>query len=265
MPTNETRSANKVFMAGALPLMKVIATDDPTLNKLFTTAKINAVYQVSAKADGGKEAVHFIVTDGVWEVYQGEYKGNKKIDGELAFSSMEKMNGFMKSDFTKLPAIKIGNPAKFALFMAVLLKMSSILTATEIPEDEETQLLTIKCFFYLLTTGISALNKMGDEKVSAWAKKSPDRCYQMAVAGYPELTAYLRVNEGKSMAGKGEYPRSDPFFTMLFDCPVSALMILMGKGDMFKMTANRQLVMKGGPEFGMQLSEYMFYIQDLAM
>ena len=175
------------------------------------------------------------------------------------------MNAFMKSDFTKLPAIKIGNPAKFALFMAVLLKMSSILTATEIPEDEATQLLTIKCFFYLLTTGISALNKMGDEKVSAWAKKSPDRCYQMAVAGYPELTAYLRVNEGKSMAGKGEYPRSDPFFTMLFDCPVSALMILMGKGDMFKMTANRQLVMKGGPEFGMQLSEYMFYIQDLAM
>lgn len=265
MPNAETYSANKVFMAGALPLMKVIATDDPTLNKLFKTAKINAVYQVSAKADGGKEAVHFIVTDGDWEVYQGEYKGNKKIDGELAFSSMEKMNGFMKSDFTKLPAIKIGNPAKFALFMAVLLKMSGILTATEIPEDEATQLLTIKCFFYLLTTGISALNKMGDEKVSAWVKKSPDRCYQMAVAGYPELTAYLRVNQGKSKAGKGEYPRSDPFFTMLFDCPESALMILMGKGDMFKMTANRQLIMKGGPEFGMQLSEYMFYIQDLAM
>ena len=265
MPNAETYSANKVFMAGALPLMKVIATDDPTLNKLFKTAKINAVYQVSAKAGGGKEAVHFIVTDGDWEVYQGEYKGNKKIDGELAFSSMEKMNGFMKSDFTKLPAIKIGNPAKFALFMAVLLKMSGILTATEIPEDEATQLLTIKCFFYLLTTGISALNKMGDEKVSAWVKKSPDRCYQMAVAGYPELTAYLRVDQGKSKAGKGEYPRSDPFFTMLFDCPESALMILMGKGDMFKMTANRQLIMKGGPEFGMQLSEYMFYIQDLAM
>lgn len=265
MPNAETYSANKVFMAGALPLMKVIATDDPTLNKLFKTAKINAVYQVSAKAGGGKEAVHFIVTDGDWEVYQGEYRGNKKIDGELAFSSMEKMNGFMKSDFTKLPAIKIGNPAKFALFMAVLLKMSGILTATEIPEDEATQLLTIKCFFYLLTTGISALNKMGDEKVSAWVKKSPDRCYQMAVAGYPELTAYLRVDQGKSKAGKGEYPRSDPFFTMLFDCPESALMILMGKGDMFKMTANRQLIMKGGPEFGMQLSEYMFYIQDLAM
>lgn len=193
MPNAETYSANKVFMAGALPLMKVIATDDPTLNKLFKTAKINAVYQVSAKAGGGKEAVHFIVTDGDWEVYQGEYRGNKKIDGELAFSSMEKMNGFMKSDFTKLPAIKIGNPAKFALFMAVLLKMSGILTATEIPEDEATQLLTIKCFFYLLTTGISALNKMGDEKVSAWVKKSPDRCYQMAVAGYQssQLTSVL--------------------------------------------------------------------------
>lgn len=265
MPNDEARYTNKVFMAGALPLMKVIATDDPKLRKAFKLPKVNAVYQVSARTENGKEAVHFVVTKGEWEVYQGEYKGDGKIDGELAFSSLEKMNGFMKGDFSKLPFFKIRNPAKFALFMAVLLKMSSVLTATEIPEDEETQLLTIKCFFYLLSTGISALNKMGNPKVAEWVRKSPDRCYQFEVLGYPELSAYLRVAEGKSKAGKGHYERSDPFFTMAFDCPESALMILMGKGDMFKMTANRQLIMKGGPEFGVQLSEYMFYIQELAM
>ncbi len=265
MPNDEARYTNKVFMAGALPLMKVIAEDDPTIRRLFRLQRINAVYQVSAKNGSKKEAVHFIVTKGEWEVFQGEYTGPKKIDAELAFSSLEKMNGFMKSDFSKLPAIKIHSPRKFALFMMVLLKMSSVLTATEIPEDEATQLLTIKCFFYLLSTGISALNKMGNPKVSEWVKKSPDRCYQFEVLGYPELSAYLRVAEGKSKAGKGHYERSDPFFTMAFDCPESALMILMGKGDMFKMTANRQLIMKGGPEFGVQLSEYMFYIQELAM
>ncbi|MBQ1451927.1 MAG: hypothetical protein II473_04160 [Clostridia bacterium] len=266
MPNDETRYINKVFMAGALPLMKVIATDDPLINKLYTLLRINAVYQVSAKTSGkGKEAVHFIVEDGVWEVHQGVYTGRKRISGELAFSSMEKMNAFMKGDFSQLPFFKIRSLPKFALFMMVLLKMSSVLTATEIPEDEKTQLLTIKCFFYLLSTGISALNKMGNPKVAEWVKKSPDRCYQFEVIGYPDLAAYLHVGNGQSKAGKGLYPRSDPFFTMAFDCPVSALMILMGKGDMFKMTANRQLIMKGGPEFGVQLSEYMFYIQELAM
>ena len=143
MPNDEARYANKVFMAGALPLMKVIATDDKKLRLAYKMQRINAVYQVSAKNGAKKEAVHFIVTKGEWEVYQGEYTGPKKIDAELAFSSLEKMNGFMKGDFKQLPSIKIGNPKKFAMFMAVLLKMSSVLTAQEIPEDEATQLLTI--------------------------------------------------------------------------------------------------------------------------
>ena len=265
MPTDEVRYANKVFMSGALPLMKIIATDDPTLNKLFTLPKINAVYQVSAKVDGkNKEAVHFVVTDGEWEVYQGLYTGKKGIDGELAFSSMEKMNAFMTGDMSKLPMFKIKNLPKFGLFMAVLLKMSSLLTATDVPEDEDTQVLLTKLYFALLSTGISALNKMGHPTISKWVKESPDRCYQWEVIGYPEIAAHLRIDHGNSKAGKGLYERSDPFFTMAFDCPKSALLILMEIGDMFEMTANRQLIMKGGPEFGVQLGDHMATVGALA-
>jgi hypothetical protein len=95
MPSDEVRYTNKVFMAGALPLMKTIASDVPQLKKKFEG--VNAIYHVSAKVNAeDKEAVHFIVENGEWKVKLGEYLGQERIDGELAFSSMEKMNAFMR-------------------------------------------------------------------------------------------------------------------------------------------------------------------------
>ena len=49
MPSDETRYTNKVFMAGALPLMKTIANDVPELKKKFEG--VDAIYQVSAKVN----------------------------------------------------------------------------------------------------------------------------------------------------------------------------------------------------------------------
>ena len=64
MPSNETLYTNKVFQAAALPLLKVIATDVPSLNKQFKG--VDAIYQVSAKTDDGLAAVHFHVENGEW-------------------------------------------------------------------------------------------------------------------------------------------------------------------------------------------------------
>lgn len=46
MASDTTRYTNKVFMTGALPLLKTIANDVPELKKKFEG--VNAVYQVSA-------------------------------------------------------------------------------------------------------------------------------------------------------------------------------------------------------------------------
>ena len=60
MPSDQTRYTNKVFMAGALPLLKIIANDVPELKKKFEG--VDAIYQVSAKVNAeDKEAVHFII------------------------------------------------------------------------------------------------------------------------------------------------------------------------------------------------------------
>lgn len=264
MASDVTRYTNKVFMAGALPLLKTIATDVPELKKKFEG--VNAIYQVSAKVNAEDvEAVHFIVENGEWTVKLGEYLGQDKIDGELAFSSLEKMNAFMKGDMSKLPKLKIKSFGKFIKFMMVLLKMSSLLNITTPPEDDEAlSLLLCKLYFYLLSSGISQLNKMGHPAVHEWAVKSPDRCYQWAVEGHPECTAYMRVKAGKTRAGRGEYKRAKPFFCMKFDCATSALKILLGTGDMFQMTADSQLIMEGAPEFGVQIGDFMMMVGDLA-
>ena len=175
------------------------------------------------------------------------------------------MNEFMKGKMTSLPKMKIKSMGKFLKFMAVLLKMSSLLSISTPPEDdEELSLLLCKLYFYLLSSGISQLNKMGHPQVHDWSLKSPDRCYQWAVEGHPECTAYMRVKAGKSRAGRGEYKRAKPFFCMKFDCATSALKILLGTGDMFQMTANKQLIMEGAPEFGVQIGDYMMLVGSLA-
>ena len=74
MPSDEVRYTNKVFMAGAMPLLKTIATDVPELKKKFEG--VNAIYQVSAMVNAEeKEAVHFIIENGEWTVKLGEYLG----------------------------------------------------------------------------------------------------------------------------------------------------------------------------------------------
>ena len=269
MASREDMFTNKIFLCAALPLMKTIANDDPKLAKRFE--KTHAVIQISAKdpeAPEGKFATHFVINNGEWLVHADKVTDDKHCNIELAFSSIEQMNAFFKGKIgpKTLPKMKgiAKNSGTFISFMMVLLKMSSLLTATEIPEDEETQRLMVKCFFYLLSSGISTLNKQGHEKVKEWTSKSPDRVYAFAVNGEPSVSAYIRIKAGKSRAGRGEYKRAMPFFTFRFDSFKSALGILLSIDDMLESVKTGKLVMDGAPEFGGQIGEFMFMVGDYA-
>ncbi len=264
---NEVLLTNKIFLNAALPLLKVIANDVPSLAKKFE--KVHCIYQVSAldpSAPEGKYATHFTVNSGEWKVCADKVATNAHI--ELEFKSMETMNAFFKGKIgpSTLPKMKgiAKKPVEFAAFMMVLLKMSSLLTITEAPADEETQKLAVKCFFYLLSSGISQLNKHGHEGVQDWAKKSPDRVYAWAVDGYPEVSAFLRVKAGKTRSGRGTYKRAMPFFTMRFDSLPSALGILLSTDDMLESTKKGKLIMDGAPEFGAQIGDFMMQVGDYA-
>ena len=263
--TQEALYSNKIFLNAALPLVKVIANDDPKLKKKFEHA--HAVIQVSCldpEVEGGKRGMHFVVNSGEWLVHTCLTEDPHI---ELQFKSVEALNDFFKGNITPagIPKIKGLKKADVLIsFVMVLLKMANLLGATEAPKDEETKELLVKCYFYLLSSGISQLNKLGHPEIKDWTTKSPDRVYAFAVDGYPQIGAYLRIKAGKSRAGRGEYKRAMPFFTLRFNNLDSALGILMSTDDMLEATKAGRLIMDGGPEFGAQLGGFMLEIGALA-
>ena len=263
--TQEALYSIKIFLNAALPLVKVIANDVPSLKKKFEHA--HAVIQVSCldpDVEGGKQGMHFVVNSGEWLVHTCLTKDPHI---ELEFKSVENLNDFFKGKITPagIPKIKgIKHAGTLVSFVMVLLKMANLLGATEPPKDEETKELLVKCYFYLLSSGISQLNKMGHKEIKDWTSKSPDRVYAFAVDGYPQVSAFLRIKAGKSRAGRGEYKRAMPFFTLRFNSLDSALGILMSIDDMLEATKAGRLIMDGGPEFGAQLGAFMLEIGGLA-
>lgn len=263
--TQEALYSNKIFLNAALPLVKVIANDVPSLKKKFENA--HAVIQVSCldpDTEEGKVGMHFVVNSGEWLVHTCLTKDPHI---ELEFKSVEALNDFFKGNISLggIPKIKgIKHAGTLVSFVMVLLKMANLLGATEIPKDEETKELLVKCYFYLLSSGISQLNKMGHKEIHEWTSKSPDRVYAFAVDNYPQVGAYLRIKAGKSRAGRGQYKRAMPFFTLRFDSLDSALGILMSIDDMLESTKQGKLIMDGAPEFGAQIGAFMLEIGALA-
>lgn len=257
--TDEIYSA-KLFFSAVLPLVKHVAEGTPLGKSL---AGKNGVYQVSAKTDSGEIwATHFLLENGELTVRRGV--SETAPDVSLDFASLADFNAFFKGKL-KLP--KIHGLFKFSLFIPfirILLKMSALLGAVKPPENQAEKALVTKLYFYLLSTGISTLNKAGHPDISAWAKSSPDRVYAWAVDGHPDIAAYIRVKAGNSKASRGSYTRSKPFFTMRFDSLDSALGTLLGTSDMMDAVVNRQLIMEGAPEFGAQFGNFMLIVGDYA-
>lgn len=267
---SEAIYTNKIFLCGALPLLKPIVADIPSLNQKFKN--VHCVYQVSADdpdAPEGKWATHFVVNGDEWLVHADKvaHRLGKQKFVELEFKSVDAMNAFFKGKIgpATLPKMHGLNFIKeFAVFMMALLKMADLLGLETPPEDEDTKRLLVKCYFYLLSVGISTLNKQGHEEVHNWALKSPDRVYAWKVDGEDAISAYIRVKAGKTKAGKGVYKRAMPFFTMRFNNLDSALGILMSIDDMLDSVRKGKLIMEGAPEFGGQIGAFMMLVGELA-
>ncbi len=257
--------AARIFFNAALPLLRVVVESRQDLRRLFKGKSF--VFQVTApcvRVKGGKMATYFVVEDGKFTVKVEEIHPNPDI--ELAFLSLKDFILFFSGRGKPLPEIHgaAKHPLLFAALLRSLLVMANLLQATEAPKRLQDQVLLVKLYFYLLPAGISQLNKAGHEKIHQWALASPDRAYAFAVTGYPALNSYVRVKEGNSKAGRGEYPRCKPFLTLRFDSPLHALDILMGKGDMIDYIARQYLTVEGAPEFAAIIGDYLFTVGDYA-
>lgn len=260
MLTSEDMYSCGIFLNSVLPLLKVIVESDKKLSEFYKNK--SAKIQISARGDKEKVGTHYIIENGKWTVVKGVIED---VDVELEFSSIPHLNSFFSGKSKKLPKIKgIRNLGLLTNTLKALMKMSSLLGAKTPPKEIKDKELLTKLYFYLLSSGISQLNKLGHPDVSKWAKRSPDRVYAWTIAGNPEISAYLRVKGGNTKSAKGEYKRSKPFFTMKFRDVDSALGILLEIDDLIKATIAGRIVMEGAPEFGAQIGDFMTLVGSYA-
>ena len=259
----EQRYSNTIFLNAVLPLLKTILEDTPSLQKKWQkrcVCQVSCLLNNGLAGNEGKAGIHFIFENGTCTPVKGCCEQNPDLD--LEFYSVEHLNLFFKSKTSKLPSLKgaLKHPLLLVNFLSLLMKMGKLLGMTQAPKNEADQKLLVKCMFYLLSRGINILNKMEHPEVRNWTENSPDRVYAWAVEGHPDLSAHLRIKKGLSMARRGPYTKSMPFFTMKFDSPLSALGILQGTADMIRFTIEGKLTMVGGPEYGAMLGDRMMLV-----
>ena len=242
---DKTRYSTTVFLKAVLPTLKPLVEGKPGLTKLWGST--NGTVQISACAPDGEFNVNGVQKDAMH--FEIEFKSREDLvtffTGGLA---LPKFHGALKK------------PQLLVKTIGTLLVLSKLMGATEPPEDPDEAALLTKLMFYLLTTGISQLNKAGHPKFKKWAKKQPDRVYQLSVQGKPDLAAYVRVKGGRTRASRGYYKRSRPFFELSFDSVPSALGTLLEIDDMLEATTAGRILMFGAPEYGADFGDLLLTI-----
>ncbi len=244
--------ANRLFTHAVFPVIKVVLQDDEKFKKSFAKVKARVAFVAEDKGavlcfDNGE--------------YSIDYENLKDADITFKFSSIKKMNDFLRGK-TVLPSIKGITKVSLLLKVFSLLFSLKIMMPNVRPKDEKKKYLKVKMAFYMATTALSQLNKAGDEDMHKWVLKQPDRVYQIVVEG-TDIAAYLRVKAGKSKAGRGKYTRRRPFVTMKFNGLDGAIAVLLRDVEFVEAVDKGYVSVEGAPEYAAQLNNFMMRIQAL--
>jgi hypothetical protein len=261
MATEQDIMTARLFFKAAFPVMKAPLNDDPKMKKLFSNEKA----KVQFSANNGSEKIgcyltfdngNFTATEGICE--------NPEIT--LHFSSVEKMN-VMLTGGTVLPKIR-GGLRNFRLLLKVLqlLMTLKLMMPNARPKDPQKQYLKVKMSLYMITTALSAFNKLGDSRMKEWTGKQPDRIYQFTVEPYDEekgIAAYLRVKAGRTKAGRGIYKRRRPFVHFRFNKVDGAMKVLLKDYEFVQAVEKKCVSIDGSPEYAAQLNDFMAVLQGM--
>lgn len=253
MATEKDLLTARIVFRAVLPVIKVMLEDDPRTAKRF--AGVNAVVQFVADDPAGPVGAYLRFDDGALEVTDGLADAP---DLTFRFGTVAKMNAM----FAGKPVVpRIKGLLKVGLLIKVfgLLLGLKLLMPDKAPRSPEQARLKVKMTLYMISTALSQLNKGGDPDMVKWTAKQPERIYQWSVE--PEgIACYLRVKAGKTKAGRGFYTRRRPFVHMKFAGVDGALPVLMNRVDTVKAMTTGLVSNDGSPEYGAQISDFMFKI-----
>lgn len=249
---NKELIANRLFTHAVFPVIKIVLQEDEWFKKMF--GDITA--RVSIMAEGQGAVLSF--EKGQFEVL---YQDLLNADIIFRFSDIKKMNDFLRG---KLVMPHIAGWTKVSLLIKVILLLNSlkIMMPNVRPKKNEKKYLKVKMAFYMATTSLSQLNKIGDEDMKKWVAKQPDRIYQIIV-DQTDIAAYLRVKAGRSKAGRGVYKRKRPFVEMKLNGLDGALPVLLREVEFVEGVEKGYVKVTGAPEYAAQMNDYMMRIQAL--
>ena len=250
----------RLFFRAAFPVMKVPLNDDPKMKKAFENVKANI--QFSAANGQDKIGAYLTFDNGEFTATEG-FCDNPEIT--MSFSSVPKLNTMLTGGVA-LPKIK--GLRHFGLLLKFLKLMMSLklMMPTANPKDPQKRYLKVKMSLYMITTALSAFNKLGDSGMKEWTSKQPDRVYQFTVEPYDEETgiaAYLRVKGGKTKAGRGVYKRRRPFVHFRFQTVDGALKVLLKEVEFVEAVEKNCVSIDGSPEYASQLNDLMAVLQGM--
>jgi hypothetical protein len=256
MATQRDLLTSRIIFRAVLPVVKVMLEDDPKMAKRFEG--VNAVVQFVAKDEKGPVGAYLKFADGAFEAVP---EIADKPDITFSFPSVAKMNAMFKGK-PVLPRIKgITRIGLLGKVFSVLLGLK-LLMPTAKPKTPELARLKVKMTLYMVSTGLSQLNKAGDPDMVKWTSKQPLRVYQWSCE--PEgIACYLKVKAGKTKAGRGYYTRRKPFVHMKFDGVKGALPVLTNSIDTVQAMTQGLVTNDGSPEYGGQVGDFMLRIAAL--
>jgi hypothetical protein len=251
----------RVFLRSALPLVKIVAEDRASYRRLLR--KAGGVLQFAAK--DSEQAAYVELTDGGIDVVQGLHPSPSIT---MLFKTLKDLNSFFAGG-TAVPAMQ-GPHGFFSVFAGLptlmrvlpfLLKLKMLLPSV-VPKDPDEKALKVKLLLYMASNALSQMNKGGDEVVSGFVKKAPERVFQWTVEGGGP-TAYLRIRGGLSKAGRGTYERRRPYVHMIFPDIDGAFDVLTQTVGTVEAVASGRVKMEGAMEGGKDLGMLMQRVEAL--
>ncbi len=242
----------RIMLRAAVPLAKVLVEDDPKMREKYRGFNKIAQFEVKGSDD--------LVTQLKFEdgIPKPIFERDPNPDVAFIFKSARQLNAF----FAGKPAIpKIKGLTKIGILLKVvpLLLGLTLLLPNKLPKDPAKKRLKVKLLFYMLSSALSQMNKAGDEEFVEFTKKMPDRIIQWTCLPDGPY-AYLRINRGKTKAGRGLYGRRRPFIDMQFNGIDNAIKVLTNQVDLLQAIREGYLVQEGSPEYGMYLGNFMLKI-----
>ena len=237
----------RVFLRSALPLLKVLVEERPCYARLLW--KAGGVVQFAA-ADS-ESAAYVEVGAGTIDVKQGRHPSPSIT---LTFKELKGLNDFFGGK-TVLPGVAgVAGIGSLVRLLPMLLKLK-ILLPDVVPEKPEEKALKVKMLLFMVANALSQLNKGGDEAMSKYVKKSPDRVFQFTVEGGP--AAFLRMRGGLTKSGRGTYTRRRPYVHMIFPNMEGAFDVLTQRVSTVEAVRDGKLRLEGAMEGGKEIGVLM--------